>query len=282
MELPTYYREILNLKFQRIVSFLRNGCLTCNGEGTVKLNYSFSIDYCPDCMQKFNALKPQLEANIAYEYVNLSFEESTYKADIKEKLIELSKNAEQLMGQMNILFCKPKLGISYGITTAGCIMLKQYINLGYSGFFINFSELIDLFLDFKEDKKQNKQRTEMQNFLSQVEVLVVDNFCSFDVKKETKEGFFFQNASKFLLHRVNKGMTILCSDYDYMQILETFPIFTPTLKGNFLPILIEGNDASRPTTTQRIKSLNVSENLKKMIDKDIKKITPKSPDITRN
>lgn len=219
--------EFLNKEFQDkkryYLSNLRVNCKNCHGEGLLINEDQRTYRDCPDCVGKFEKAKNYIDANISTDYLFLGMSDvkSTYTKECYSAFEDLAKKANVIMPKYGLWFSRNNDGYSYGVTTAGTIIVKIMLKVNYECYIVNISELIDTFFNFaNEDKETSIKRTQMYEFLCGVKCLMIDGFGTETAKKDS---FVYNKLLTFLNSRkINNKATIICSDISKDEVFNKY------------------------------------------------------------
>jgi DNA replication protein DnaC len=202
---------------------LRNNCQKCGGVG-----YFISDDECQysncECTLSFERNLRYLEANIQADYLEISDDEmgkefipACFEAfkNLRENIVEFSKN-------LNLLVHKNKDDHSYGTSTVGFMLLKEMVRLKYDCYAIPTLSLMDTFFDFSTDEETNNNRLAVNEFLTKVPVLLIDDFND-EFSKKNDKTFIYNKFLNFLSKRLHGNkFTIITSNFDYDTLLNMY------------------------------------------------------------
>ena len=241
---PDFLQSELQDKKRFYLSNIRSTCSNCHGEGMLINDDKRTYIDCPVCVGKFEKIKKYLDSNISTEYLFLGLPEvkRVYSKECYEAFEGLVKKINTIVPKYGILFTRFQDEYSYGVTTAGTILVKVFVKLNIECYIVNQTDLIDTFFSFSgEDKEISAKRAKMHEYLTNVQCLMIDNFGNENGKKES----FANNKFMALLNsrKINNKITLICTDLSKDQLLSKYDDgIVKFLSMNYLTFQIKGGD----------------------------------------
>jgi len=241
---PDFLQSELQEKKKFYLSNIRSTCTNCNGEGMLINDDHRTYVDCPVCVGKFEKVKKYLDANISTEYLFLGLPEvkKVYSKECYDAFEGLVKKINSIVPKYGMLFTRFQDEYSYGVTTAGTILVKVFVRLNVECYIVNQTDLIDTFFSFAgEDKDIAAKRAKMGEYLTNVQCLMIDNFGAENVKKDS----FANNKFMALLNsrKINNKITLICTDLSKDQLMAKYDDgIVKFLSMNYLNFQIKGGD----------------------------------------
>lgn len=241
---PEFLQQDIQNKKKFYLSNIRSNCQNCNGEGMLINEDGRTYSDCHECVGKFEKIKGYLDANISTEYLFLGLQDvkRVYTKECFDAFETLVKKINNIVPKYGLLFSRFQDEYSYGVTTAGTLVIKVLVKLGIESYITNHTDLVDSFFSFTgEDKDVAAKRAKMYDYLTNVQCLMIDNFGSENQKKES----FSNNKLLALLNsrKINNKITIICSDYSKDQLIAKYDDgIVKFLTTNYINFQIRGGD----------------------------------------
>lgn len=211
-------------KLELIERKIQAKCQLCKGTG------------CGDCKAKSSRIKIYANANIPMDYWLLAFKDFKGDPEFKNQILEKLTNIDEMYELGTSLAFVGNFGV--GKTYAASCILKTALMAGYSGRYIQMSEIVNNLVSSKSDN------SEYLGDLVNIDFLVIDEFGKRSIfPSEKTEQLFGQTLEYVIRSRFQNHMpTILCSNTEDIDdvLSEDFSRAFSSLRSRYLKIIIVG------------------------------------------
>lgn len=225
------------------------GCPTCGGEKTYSLDGK--VHEC-DCRTQAALQRTYYQANIPRRYHMLSmndFEdeyrrENQHAVDAVDAFIENFDMA--LYHGLGLVFQGPQ---GTGKTLLATHVLKEVVKRGYTGFFMQFTDVINV---WGSSWKDADSKLMLERNLKQRQLVVLDDIVT---DGRNREGFLANGLEEVFRHRQNNQLpTLMTTNLKEREFAQEFPRSLSLVLGSAQWLEIHGRDY-RPTNLKTITEL---------------------------
>lgn len=209
-------------KLEVIEKRIQNSCGLCQGRG------------CGDCKAKISRIKIYANANIPMDYWLLAFKDFRGDPEFKKQILEKLSNIDEMYELGTSLAFVGNFGV--GKTYAAACVLKTALMAGYSGRYLQMSEVVNNLVSSKSDN------SEYLEDLVSLDFLILDEFGKRSIFPSDKtEQLFGQTLEYVIRSRFQNHMpTILCSNTeDIDDVLSgDFSRAFSSLRNRYLKVIV--------------------------------------------
>lgn len=249
MEIPKILQDDLNKKAKLFFKTMKRNCKQCHGKGYIEDEETVTFKDCPECTERLLSFKKYLDSNIQADYLRIDLNQiaNVYTKECFEGYTKLLENITRLFGKYNIMFVRGGEEYTFGITTAGVLCIKKFIDANYSSIIVDIAALFDCFFNFNDDSETNIRRSRLLDYYSSVPVLMLDGLGS-EMNKDA-HGYVYGKLAAFLNNRRQQNkFTIICADSTMENIERRYDTSIVSLLKTYLTFQVKCNDDKKRAT----------------------------------